>query len=109
MQTADLADKQAAKAKRKEKREKRKAREAEEAADEDDWEGRQAVLVPFEGDTGTDLDALGSDRVKKRPKKWFEDDSDDERKSKRKRKGEDEVQEPESLEDLEAMAAGLLG
>ena len=58
LQTADLADKQAAKAKRKEKREKRKAREVEEVADDDDVEGRDAVLVPLEGDIGEDLDAL---------------------------------------------------
>ena len=118
LQTADLADKQAVKAKRKEKREKRKAREAEEAAD-DDVEERQAVLVPFEEDVGEDLDALDardesevdeiSQPVRKRRRKWFEDESDDGRKSKRKRKGEDEVQEPETLEDLEAMASGLLG
>lgn len=119
LQTADLADKQAAKARRKEKREKRKAREAEQALDDDDAEGRQAVLVPFEGDIGDDLDALDArdesgvgdtpELVKKRARKWFEDDSDDERKSKRRRKGEDEVEEPETLEDLEAMASGLLG
>lgn len=119
LQTADSADKHAAKAKRKEKREKRKAREAEDVADDDDGEDTQAVLVPFEGDIGEDLDDLDSreesevgespERVKKRPKKWFEDDSDVERKSKRRMKGEDEVQEPETLEDLEAMASGLLG
>ena len=116
LQTADLADKQAAKAKRKELREKRKAREAEEAAGDDNSGGRQAILVPFEGDVGEDLDALGTrdesevgeGPVRKRPKKWFEDDSDDGRKSKRKRKDKDEVQEPETLEDLEAMASGLL-
>lgn len=118
LQAADLADKQTANAKRKEKREKRKAREAQEAADDDDAERTQAVLVPFEGDIGEDLDALDArdksevgeslEPVKKRPRKWFEDDSDDERKSKRKRKGKDEAQEPETLEDLEAMASGLL-
>lgn len=114
LQTADLVDKQAAKAKRKEKREKRKAREAEETADDDNAEGKQAVLVPIEGDVGEDLDAqdeseVGERPIRKRPRKWFEDDSDDGRKLKRKRKSEDEVQEPESLEDLEAMASGLLG
>ncbi|CAD6571357.1 MAG: ATP-dependent RNA helicase dbp4 [Alectoria sarmentosa] len=118
LQIADLADKQAVKAKRKVKREKRKAREAE-AAEDDDGEGRQAILVPFEGDVGEDLDALDAldepeagerqEPVKKRPRKWFEDDSDDEKKSKRKGKGKYEVQEPETLEDLEAMASGLLG
>ncbi|CAD6564000.1 MAG: ATP-dependent RNA helicase dbp4 [Alectoria sarmentosa] len=115
LQIADLADKQAAKAKRKEKKEKRKAREAE-AAEDDDGEGRQAILVPFDGDGGEDLAALDEpeagerqEPVKKRPRKWFEDDSDDEKKSERNRKGKYEVQEPETLEDLEAMASGLLG
>ena len=116
LQTADMADKQAAKAKRKEKREKRKAREIEEVADDDNAEEGDAVLVPFEGDVGEDLDALdvrdesgiGESPVKKRPRKWFEDNSDDGRKSKSKRKGEDEIREPETLEDLEAMASGLL-
>lgn len=120
LQTADLADKQAAKARRKEKREKKKAREAEEVADDDDdVEGRQAVLVPFEGGVGEDLDALddrdGSEAgdipepVKKKPRKWFEDEPDDEKSSKQKLKGGDEIQEPETLEDLEAVASGLLG
>lgn len=119
LQTADLVDKQATKAKRKEKKEKRKAREAEEAAVDKMVGGRQAILAPLEGDIGEDLDDLNArnesegsrspEPVKKRAKKWFEDDSDDGRKSKGKRKGEDEVQEPETLEDLEAMASGLLG
>ncbi|CAF9917670.1 ATP-dependent RNA helicase dbp4 [Imshaugia aleurites] len=119
LQTADLADKQAAKAKRKEKREKLKAREAEGAADANREDGRQAVLVPFEGDVDEDLDTLDArdesdvgespEPVKKRPRKWFEDDADDVGKPKRKQKGGIEVQEPETLEDLEAMASGLLG
>ena len=121
LQAADLADKQAAKAKRKEKREKRKAREAQEADDGDNDEGRQAVLMPFEGDIGRDLDTLDTrdesegvqspEPVKKRPRKWFEDDSDEGGNSKWKRKSEDvvPVREPETLEDLEAVASGLLG
>lgn len=118
LQITDLADKQAAKAKRKEKRKKRKSREAE-AAEDDDGEERQAILVPFEGDVGEDLDALNDrdesevsgspEPVKKRPRKWFEDDSDGQRKPKRRRNAEDVVGEPETLEDLEAMASGLLG
>lgn len=123
LQTADLADKQAAKARRKEKREKKKAREAEEAADDDDddVEGRKAVLVPFEGGVGEDLDALDAlddgeesevgetpEPVNKRPRKWFEDEPDDGKKSGRNMNGGDNIQEPETLEDLEAVAAGLL-
>ena len=118
LQAADLIDKQALKARRKEKREKRKARETEETTDSDDALGRQAILVPLEGDIGKDVDVLevkgesevseSPERVMKRPRKWFEDDSDDGRKSKWKMKDEYEVQEPETLEDLEAMASGLL-
>lgn len=117
LQDADLVDKQTAKAKRKEKREKRKAREnAENGGDE---EGGQAVLVPFDGEDGGDQhvddqdDHSASEKspkpVKKRPKKWFEDDSGDERKFKRNTKVKDQLHEPETLEDLEAMASGLLG
>ena len=121
LQAADLADKQAAKAKRKEKREKRKAREAQEADDGDNSTGREAVLLPVEGDIGKDLDTLDArdesegvqspEPVKKRRRKWFEDDSDEGEYSKRKRKKEAvvPVHEPETLEDLEAVASGLLG
>jgi len=115
LQTADVADKHAAKAKKIEKREKRKAREAAENHDED-GDGRQAVLVPSEEDDGEfghagELSEEDESPVptKKRPKKWFEDDSGDEKESKRRRKANDDVQEePETLENLEAMASGLL-
>lgn len=115
LQTADVADKHATKAKKIEKREKRKAREAAENHDED-GDGRQAVLVPSEEDDGEfghagELSEEDESPVptKKRPKKWFEDDSGDEKESKRRRKANDDVQEePETLEDLEAMASGLL-
>ena len=43
----------------------------------------------------------------KRRKKWFEDGSGDETTS--KRRAQDIMQEPETAEDLEAIAAGLLG
>ena len=119
LQAADLADKQTAKAKRKEKREKRKAREAQEADDRDNSEEEEAVLMPLEGDIGRDLDTLDArdesevqspEPVKKRPRKWFEDDSDEGRNSEWKRKKEAvvPVHEPETLEDLEAVASGLL-
>lgn len=112
LQAADLVDKQAAKAKKKEKREKRKAREAAEAAE--DWEERQAVLIPYEGPDmeGEEGDDIPEQEMegprKKRPKKWFEDDSDDENKFKRNRRVTNAVEEPETLEDLEAVASGLL-
>jgi ATP-dependent RNA helicase DDX10/DBP4 len=112
LQTADLGDKQAAKIKKKKKREKRKAREAAELDEPGDE--RQAVLVPYEGsdgEAGVEGDFSEEDEnpvlTKKRPKKWFEDDSGEEKKFKRRRKASDD--EPEPLEDLEAMASGLLG
>ncbi|KAK3174259.1 ATP-dependent RNA helicase dbp4 [Lepraria neglecta] len=130
LQTADLADKQAARAKKKEKREKRKARERDAAESEEPDEGAGAVLLlpdeGFEGgviedadfDAFAEGDAVAEENVtseapaKKRRKKWFEDDSGDETKSKhQKRRKHDEkvMHEPETLEDLETMASGLLG
>jgi len=112
LQAADLIDKQAAKAKKKEKREKRKAREAAEAGE--DGEERQAVLIPYkgpdvEGEEGEDISEQEMEEPrKKRPRKWFEDDSDDENKFKRNRRVTNAVEEPETLEDLEAVASGLL-
>ena len=112
LQAADLVDKQTAKAKKKEKREKRKAREAAEA--DEGEEERQAVLVPYEepeedGEQGEGLlEQDVEEPPKKRPKKWFEDDSGDEMKFKRNRRTAHAVEEPETLEDLEAVASGLL-
>lgn len=114
LQMADLTDKQAAKEKKRVKREKRKAREAVEKNDEGD-EGPQAILVPHEGadnegalleQQASDIDRSDYDRPKKRPKKWFEDDSGED-KAADKRNGW-ATQEPETLEDLEALASGLL-
>jgi len=120
LQTADLADKQAVKQKKKSKREKRKAREAAERDGEGEG-GVQAVLVPYEGgddgallepeasddDDDDDDDAGASDRRPvKRPKKWFEDDSDEGADS--GKRNEVVVEEPHTLEDLEALASGLL-
>ena len=52
--------------------------------------------------------------VEKKPKKWFQSDSEDEEKEskKKRRKGKDArhvVEQPETLEDMEDMAARLLG
>lgn len=122
LQAADLADKLAAKAKKKERRERRKAREAAETED-DSGEGGQAVLVPFQDDEG-EVDAgiiddtahsshgerkSSLESTKKRPKKWFEDDSGEEKNLQKKKRRKDVLEEPETLEDLEAVASGLLG
>ncbi|CAI6239324.1 unnamed protein product [Periconia digitata] len=129
---ADVEDKATAKAKRKEKLRKRKERERaghDVSDDEDDEEG--GVQIP---DTGEDAlanfraDFAHSDddddedvnmvddeeqEPKKKAKKWFQSDSEgEERNSKKRKKGKRNnapvVQEPETLEDMEALAAGLL-
>ncbi|KAL7948580.1 DEAD domain-containing protein [Trichoderma barbatum] len=122
---ADVDDKLLAKQKKREKKEKRKAREAMEMAGgdgadpqlggNDDGEDPLALLrsLPMAGeDRSDDSDA---EPPRKKTKKWFQDDSDDEdakKKSKGKKKKGGKVievdQEPETLEDLEALAAGLL-
>ena len=109
LQAADVRDKEIVKAKRKEKREKRKARElAEEGKPASSGE---AVLVPYEGEDGEDLDHIGLDAeedeaapLQKRPKKWFEKDVDELPQA----HNSHDADEPERLEDLEALASGLL-
>ena len=124
LQNADVADKQAARAKRKEKREKRNAAERREPHGE-----TRVVLIPGK-EGGDEEDAFGEEGASaddlerareierenererepakiKRRKKWFEDGSGDETAS--KRRAQDIMQEPETAEDLEAIAAGLLG
>jgi ATP-dependent RNA helicase DDX10/DBP4 len=112
---ADLDDKQLAKQKKREKREKRKAREAAEKAGIDDDEAPELVGLedgedPMELLASLPLADEEEERPTKRPKKWFEDDSDVEKKkvSKRKHRVIEAEDEPETLEDLEALAAGLL-
>lgn len=109
LQTADLTDRQAAKLKKKEKKAKRKAREAAERTGE--GVERQVLLPPYEGhEMGEaqerESEEHASPEPVKRPKKWFEDDSENEREFKRK---EESSKDPDTLEDLEAVAAGLLG
>jgi ATP-dependent RNA helicase DDX10/DBP4 len=126
---ADVDDKALAKQRKREKKEKRKAAErmernggyADDDGDapqlvggDDDDEDPLALLrsLPMAGEDGSS----GEDEPpKKKAKKWFQDDSDDDtaRKTKKDKKGRKnkviEVQdEPETLEDLEALAAGLL-
>jgi len=106
LQNADLTDKQAAKLKKKEKKAKRKAREAAERSQ--DKEEDKGVSEPDDGgeDEGGDgLMGQVPEPKMKRPKKWFEDDSGDDTKQRRRPA---DMMEPESLEDLEAVASGLL-
>lgn len=112
LQAADLVDKQAAKGKKMEKKEKRLAREAADNAKEN--QAAQAILIPYEEpeDDREVQDESSSNvspaPVAKRPKKWFEDDSGDERKFKGDRQHEASGRGVETLGDLEAVAAGLL-
>lgn len=136
VQSADIRDKEVAKEKKRVKKEKRKAaaERAEagagpEGSDNEDGgvqleDGRDAFR-DFLAETGAssgdedDNDADSEIEVtkkvtEKRPKKWFEDPSsdEDEPRSKKLKKGKQgrrqEVEEPETLEDMEALAAGLL-
>lgn len=127
VRAADVDDKELARQRKREKREKRKAREAAERngnmsdSDEapqlqaaDDGQDPLALLrsLPVAGQDRDDSDSE-VEPPKKRSKKWFEDRSDDEeeaKRSKKKHKGKviEMDQEPETLEDLEALATGLL-
>lgn len=109
----DAIDKQVAKDKRREKKDRRREREKLEMGAEMDSGGEEDVgvqLVPYEEED--DGSASGQDvkPQQKRAKKWFEDASDDDDGGKKKRKRQQQVPlaEPETLEDLEALASGLL-
>lgn len=127
VQKADVLDKAAAKAKRKEKTRKRKERERIEAGmgrdvEEDDHgaveleDTGEDALANFRADAGfSDEDDEGKPKGKKQ-KKWFDSDSEedgDRSRKKKKRKGKKAadhvVQEPQTLEDMEALATSLLG
>ncbi|CAI4214864.1 unnamed protein product [Parascedosporium putredinis] len=124
---ADTEDKLLAKQRIREKREKRKAREREERELElAEQAGGAAVELAGDGEDEHDPRAAAqpahclSRRPKKKAKKWFQNDSDVEEeeeqgqrgsKAKKKRKGGKVIeihQDPETLEDLEALATGLL-
>ena len=132
---ADVDDKQLFKQRKREKKEKRKAREAMERAGIDPDEAPRTVQLGEreDGDDGHDaleflrsLPIAGQDRdssdedsgadepPRKKAKKWFQQDSDVDEpktsKSKGKKKGKvfELEEQPETLEDLEALATGLL-
>ncbi|KAK2763336.1 ATP-dependent RNA helicase dbp4 [Arachnomyces sp. PD_36] len=104
---ADIRDKEVAKQKKREKKEKKKrAREREKMGlSEDEEDGGVAVLAPYdEGDVdmGENDQVEDDTRPSKRPKKWFEE-------SKRQQPPKDDaVGEIRTLDDLEALASGLL-
>lgn len=114
---ADLEDKELAKQKRREKKEKRKARERERELAED-GEERGVQLAPYEEDGGALDDGFSPSRSEEdapRPSKKklavsFAD-ADEERRPKKKSKTQGDMgSNPiETLEDLEALASGLLG
>lgn len=112
LRAADLVDKETAKEKKRERREKQRAREA--AENEEEVIGRQTVLIPYDepkrdGEIRDESSRnVSPEPVAKRPKKWFEDKSGDERQAKRPARSESLGAEPETLEHLEAVAAGLL-
>lgn len=124
----DVVDKEVAREKKREKKERRKEREKAMLAEEDDDEmgGRVATLIPYnEGEEITNSRAYDSVEAEtpqpktKRQKKWFEDpsssDDDDDQhsrqkkgKKKHKRRVDHTAEQPQTLEDLEALASGLL-
>ncbi|PSR76622.1 P-loop containing nucleoside triphosphate hydrolase protein [Coniella lustricola] len=127
---ADVEDKELARQKRKEKRERRKMLEKMErgeiasgpvvgagagaGAGLEGGEDPLALLrsLPVAGGAGSDDYSEDEAPKAKKAKKWFQDDSDDERApSKKAKKGKrviEMAEEPDNLEDLEALAAGLL-
>lgn len=110
MNDADVEDKELARAKRQDKKRKRKEieRRLREEDDSSDEEGG-AVVTLGTGDLDQDLESLDEEPEEPSNKKakWFEkstrDDADD---------GQDgvvELDEPETLEDLEALTSRLIG
>lgn len=120
VQTADVEDKATAKAKRKERMLKRKERERAELAGEGGEDAGvelpdpgEDLLANFRADAeySDDEDEEEQEEQPKKQKKWFQSDSEDEEKTKKRKKAKatHRVEEPETLEDMEALAAGLLG
>lgn len=118
---ADVGDKQLAKDRRQEKKIKRKERERLENVEED-TPGQPALGASGDADQALDFlrslpvagggESDGEDEPPaKKAKKWFQDDSADEaEKESRKGKGKviEVVDEPNTLEDYETLATGLL-
>ncbi|CAD6499169.1 BgTH12-04821 [Blumeria graminis f. sp. triticale] len=114
IQEADVHDKELAKQKKREKRDKKKAREAA-GIIEDESEEEVPDLMEADGDEALKLLAslpLSSSkedgRPTKRPRKWFEDDSDAEQKAQARNLDIEIPDETNTLEDLETYAAAIL-
>lgn len=119
---ADVLDKETAKAKRKEKLRKRKERERGETDLGSGDEGvgmeisNEDALANFRADAGFGDDDDDDDEEHEQPakagKKWFQSDSEEEEAgpSTKRHKGKTfrAVEEPQTLEDMEALAASLL-
>lgn len=126
---ADVDDKALQKQKKRDKKVKRKeAERMERNGGEDGGDDDEAPMLVGGGDGNEALEFLRSlpiageggdsedEPPKKKAKKWFEDDGGDEedsgKKSKKKSKKKGKVfevdEEPETLEDLEKLATGLL-
>lgn len=108
---ADVEDRKLAKEKRREKKEKRKRREAEAEAEAKESAGPR--LLPYEApeeqeEEEEEKEGDGEEETEKRgvkrQRKWFESESEHKEKN-----IIEAAEEPETLEDLEALASGLLG
>jgi ATP-dependent RNA helicase DDX10/DBP4 len=115
VQDADVEDKATAKAKRKEKLRKRKERERGETEAVSDDAGVELEdagedpLANFLADAqSTDEDEV-AEKPKKKEKKWFQSDSEEDEGSTKKKRKKARQHVPETLEDMETLAAGLLG
>jgi len=114
---ADIDDKQAEKQKKREKKDKKKEKAkaallADDGADLEENSKAAAESLAFLASlpvAGEESDSDSEEsRPSKRPKKWFEDDSDDDA-AKTNSNIIETADEPETVEDLEALATGLLG
>lgn len=103
MNDADLEDKEIARDKRQEK--KRKRKEAERRLREDESLDDEETVVTLGGaDLDRDLESLDESEPETKKPKWFQND-------KHEKRNDDivELDAPETLEDLEALTARLIG
>ncbi|RKF73073.1 ATP-dependent RNA helicase dbp4 [Golovinomyces cichoracearum] len=119
IQAADIDDKELAKRKKQLKRDKRRAaRQTIEITSDQESVTNPTLVQPTGHRTDDPLAFLASlpqaggdteERHPKRQKKWFEDNTDDEKEIKINKKGYDQPDEDlDSLENLESLAAQLL-